>query len=436
MPSLSRFWGWAALALMLLPPAAEAQLAEAQPAAPDTTAVPLRLDALLGEVRAANPSLQAERLRAAALAERPAQVGALPDPVAGVVAQPFPVLTARGAQRSQWRLEQAVPFPGTRRLRREAAALGAEAAALEADALEADLVLDVKDAYYALYRAQAQAGLLEAFRIELRAFEDAATTRYEVGRGPQQAILKAQIERGRLALRLEALAAEAQSARARLARLTDQPADALAGRATLPGRALALAESGRLVEEALARRPEVEALEREAEQAERQIGLAKKAFWPDVTASATYFDIAETGVPPAATGRDALAVGLGVKVPLWRGRLRANLDEARLERERVERRREALRLRIRTQIADLQSRLARQQRQLLLLEETLLPQAETALEATLSAYGAGNTDFLDLLDAERTLLDLRLDRAETQARLLQTAAALERAAAADLFPGE
>ena len=68
-----------------------------------------------------------------------------------------------------------------------------------------------------------------------------------------------------------------------------------------------------------------------------------------------------------------------------------------------------------------------EKRQLALFRETLIPQAETSFESTLSAYNTGTASFLELLDAERTLFTLRLDEAATSARYLQTLAALERA---------
>ena len=95
----------------------------------------LSLDALLAEVEASNPSLRAARLEADALATVGDQVGALPDPTVSVTAFPYPLVTALGAQRTQWRIEQMLPWPGTLALRERAADLGAEAAGFEADAL-------------------------------------------------------------------------------------------------------------------------------------------------------------------------------------------------------------------------------------------------------------------------------------------------------------
>ena len=57
----------------------------------------------------------------------------------------------------------------------------------------------------------------------------------------------------------------------------------------------------------------------------------------------------------------------------------------------------------------------------------LSPQAETTLQATLSAYTTDRTDFLDLLDAERMLFSLETGYEDTFARYLKITAALERA---------
>lgn len=385
----------------------------------------LRLETLLSKVAEANPRLRAAHLRAEELSYEPEQAGALPDPTAGITYQPRPLLTARGYQRTQWQVSQQIPFPGKRRLRSEIAALGAEVASAEASVLGQDLVFQVGKAYYELYRAQEQARLIRTFQRQLESFEEAATTRYEVGEGSQQAILKAQIEQERLALRLQQIAAERRSALESLGRLTGQPRLNAADTTIEAAPPAVPAEKAGLAA-ARSARPEVQALRRTEEQAERRIALARRAFWPDFTLGARYFDLGAADLSPAMTGRDALALSVGVKIPLWLGKQRARLEEAQVQRRRAAARLDALRLEIQTDLADVRSRLQRQERQLELLTETLIPQAETALEATLSAYSAGRTNFLDLLDTERTLFQLQMEREATYARHLTTRARLVR----------
>ncbi len=416
------FWSGMVILLGLCPASAFGQ----EPASSDTLRI-LDLPALLAELAENNPALEAARLDAEALGTRRRQVSGLPDPTFMVSYQPWPVGTARGTQRTQWRVEQQLPYPGKRALRGEIADLSAEVAAFEAHTVVQDLQLAVKQAYFDLYRIQEIDRLIASFQGQLRDFEEAAATRYEVGAGTQQAILKAQLERNRLDLRREQLAEQRQSAQQQLARLLDRPdAASFSGTVRVEPPAAGL-DTTRLLPLALAQRPEAQALRYADQRAGLQIDLARRAFRPDFAFSLTYFDIAEADVPASADGRDALALGVGVKVPLWRAKLKAGLEEAQVKKRQTSLRVEALETAFRTQIEDLLSRHERQQRRLDLFDRALIPQAETTLEATLSAYTTGRTDFLDLLDAERTLFNLRLDQTETYTRYLKTTAALERA---------
>lgn len=388
----------------------------------------LHLDSLLQAAERANPSLQAARLRTEARALREPQASALPDPIVQSTGHLYPIVTARGPQRSQWQVRQSIPFPGKRDLRGEVAALGADVAKAEAEALVQDLALRIETAYYELYRVQRREELIRAFEEELRQFESAASTRYEVGDGSQQSILKAQVERGRLEMQRENLRADQESALQSLARLTgrsgfeapDRPVE-VTGPAKLQG----VGET--IGEEAAEDRPEAKALRHRIEQAESETALARRAFWPDFTVGVQYTDVRRGDLTPTMTGRDAFNFSVGVSIPLWRGKQEARLEEAQVERRQAAAELEDFRLQVRSEVRDLRERLRRQQRQLRLLDERLLPQAETSLEATLSAYKAGRTDFLDLLDAERTLFKLRMDREDAHARALQTAAKLEHA---------
>jgi outer membrane protein TolC len=350
----------------------------------------------------------------------------LPDPTVGGTVFPLLVVTARGEQRTQWRVQQSVPFPGTRALRREVAELGGDVASADAAALEQTLALRIRQAYYTLVRVQAHERHIRRFQADLEQFEQVAIAQCEVGEEGQSAVLKVQIERQRLQTRLEGLAAERQSAVQTLARLTGR--EGLAQRdATVSVPAQPEGEATAFGD-ALDRRPEPRRLRRRIEQSEREVDLAQKEQWPDFTVGAQYFDIAGADLTPTMTGRDALALSVGVKVPLWRGKQEATIREAQTERRRAETELEAFRLEVRTRLADLRQQMDRQQRQLALLDETLLPKAETALETALSAYRTGQADFLDLLDAERTLFQLRLQRASVFAGLLKTQAERERTA--------
>ena len=407
-----------ARAVLLACLAALAVPARAQ--APDT----LRLDAVLDAVYADNPTLAAARLDARALARRGDQVGALPDPTASVMVAPYPILTARGTQRSQWRVEQMLPWPGTLGLRRDAADAAAEAARLGADQAALDLARDATRAYADLVHTQEAADVVRSFQARLDAFAEAAAVRYEVGRGPQGAILQVQLEGQRLAERLIDLDRQRDAAVQTLARVLDRPGLTV-GRVVTPPAALPDADD--LDALALDLRPEVAVAQARIDQAEIDVALAERAYYPDLGVGIVYTDIAEADAPPTATGRDALGLMASVRIPLGRDRLRAGVQEAQLRQQAAEVRLEATQTAIQTDLADALSDARRAAEAVALYRDTLLPLSLTTVESALAGYTTGAVDFLAFLDAERARFQIQLGLVDARARLLDASADLARA---------
>ena len=399
--------------------AAAAPHARAQ--APDT----LRLDAVLGALYADNPTLQAARLDARALARRGDQVGALPDPTASVMVAPYPILTARGTQRSQWRVEQMLPWPGTLGLRRDAADAAAEVARIGADVTALDLAQRATRAYADLVRTQQAAEIVRSFQARLDAFAEAAAVRYEVGRGPQGAILQVQLERQRLAERLIDLAQQRDRAVQSLARVLDRPGLTVSDRVVTPTPALPTDLD--LDALALSLRPEVAQAQARIDQAEADVALARAAYRPDLGVGVVYTDVAPADAPPTATGRDALGLMASVRIPLGRDRIRAGVDEARLRQQAAQARLQATQTAVQADVADALSDARRAAETVALYETTLLPQSLTTVESALAGYTTGTVDFLAFLDAERARFQIQLGLVDARARLLDAAAALARA---------
>lgn len=387
---------------------------------PHDTSRVLSLEAILEDILANNPSLRALRLGAEALATRPEQASALPDPEVMVGYRPLGLDAAADAV-PNLRVQQMVPFPGKRALRGEAAAYEAQSAAAHAEVLAEDLELQAKLAYYHLYHIQRHDRHVQHFQESLRGFEEAAAIRYEVGRGTQQAILKAQLERNTLARERLKLAEMRREALEVLARLTNRPdLIAQAGEVVVAPPDVRV-DSLHAADVAVALRAEMAALEADERLAETQVALARKEFMPDFSIEAGFMDMG--GMSHLG---NRFMIGGGITVPLQQGRREAALQEARLRREQVEAEQEALRIEIRTRANELMNRLREEARALTLYEETLIPQAESTLEATLSAYTTGQVDFIDLLDAERMRFELHIEKERTYLSYLQSTAELER----------
>lgn len=385
----------------------------------------LDLSTLLETIQANNPNLRASRLEADVQSLRRSQVASLPDPQFDFTYQPYPLFTARGSQRSQWRLEQTIPFPGKLSLKGDIADFGAEIAKYESLTFEQDLLYEAKRAYYELYRIQHHQRVIETFQNRLNDFEENATTQYVLGTGMQQAILKAQLEGTSLMQRQVSLKQMQRSATETLSRLLNIPFGEIEiEELEVPN--IQLPNEETLLKTALQRRPEARALGVAADRSDSQIALAKKEYLPDFGLHITYFDVGSENIPTSATGRDAFGIGFSMNIPIWRGRLKARLSESQIKNNQVRDRIEGLDTSLRTHIADLVSQLTQEKEQLKLFQEALIPQAEITRQATLSAYATGRTSFLDLLDAERMLFSLQTGYGDSFARYMKAFAALER----------
>ena len=398
----------------------------AQQHVPIDTLRVVRLDQLLEAVPVYNADLRASRLKSDALYLKSPQVSSWPDPTVGMTYLPGPIYTARGTQRWQIKVEQPIPFPGKLGLKEQIADLNAVIDSFGTDAFEDNLILQAKLAYFEVYRLQQQESLIHEFQDKLRDFESIAATQYEVGRGMQQAIVKAQLERNTLSTKVLDLSWQRRSAIETLTELVNQPVS-LPTPVILDSRALQLPvlDVNKLLVVALKHRPESMALDSSIERADMSIDLAGKMFYPDFSVGASYFGVTKSDIPPGADGKNAFAIGFSVKLPLWRGKLNARLEETQVNRARVDAGIESLVVGFRTRIADLVSRIHEDKRQMELYKNVLIPQAETTLEATLSAYTTGGTDFLNLLDAERMLFMVHTGYEDIYTRQLKTIAMLE-----------
>jgi outer membrane protein TolC len=87
---------------------------------------------------------------------------------------------------------------------------------------------------------------------------------------------------------------------------------------------------------------------------------------------------------------------------------------------------EAVALAIETHLDEALHEIEQHDNQLDLLRHALLPQAEAARQAAITAYASGRSSFLDLLEAERASFGLRVEYEETYVDYLLAYAVLER----------
>jgi outer membrane protein, heavy metal efflux system len=94
---------------------------------------------------------------------------------------------------------QELPYPGKRQLKGQAADAAAEVQHAQIGVLQASIAEQIKTAYFRLGYLQQTLALLESSRTTLSQVIDSEVARYSAGQGSQMEVLKAQLERTKLA---------------------------------------------------------------------------------------------------------------------------------------------------------------------------------------------------------------------------------------------
>jgi len=372
------------------------------------------LRAILEEVLARNPEVGSLAARARATEQRPAQARALPDPQAAVTAYLLTPESRVGPQRGMLALSQRFPWFGKLDLREKSAVLDAAAARARLEARRLALVTEARTAYHELAFIDAEARVTGEDRDTLEHYEEVARSRYAAGMGLQQGIIKLQAEITRDETRLLEIARRRAGVVAALNAMRDRPESMEMPAVTLEPPQETTLDVASLVAIARTERPELAASSAEVERASVLTDLAHKEFSPDLTLGLTYTlvdprdDPAGRMNPPEDNGQDVLGLTAAVNLPLWRHRLSAGVQESVESRTAAEESRRQVMVGIQREIDDLASRIPLIQSQRRLIEDVLQVQSRESLRSAEAAYAAGTVNALDLLDAERVLLDVRI----------------------------
>jgi len=401
----------------------------------DHTATPFDLPALHEESTLAdylayaalnNPGLEAAFNRWKAALERVPQVRSLPDPRFNYGYFIREVETRVGPQRHKVGLSQMFPWFGKLELRGDVALEAANAERQRYEAAKLDLFYQVKRAYYEYYYLGRAIAVTEE-NIQLVTYLEAvARTKYAAGAPTHAAVIKAQVELGRLEDQLRTLRDLVQPVTAELNAALNRPSGA-----PLPIPKSIAEEGVSISDEQLfawlkERNPQLKAIDSMAAKEKAAVDLAKKNYFPDITVGVDYIETDSALMPGTRdSGKDPVVGMISVNLPIWRDKYRAAEREAkaRYEASLSERSDRENTLVARLQMALYGFRDA--ERKIALYRDALIPKAEQSLNVTQQAYETGRADFLDLIDAQRVLLDFELSYERALANRAQRLAEIE-----------
>jgi outer membrane protein TolC len=413
--------------------------AEAPEPGPGEAVAELPADAglpeLLAWAEAHDAGLRAAYRSWEASLERVPQARNLPDPRFTWVYFIEPVETRVGPQRNRFGLSQTFPFFGKLGFRGEMAVHDANAAAACYEEARRQLRYRVTRSWNEYWLLGRSLAITRENVQLLKHLESVALASYSAGRAPHAAVIKAQIELGRLEDRLRTLEDRRSSVLAQLNADLGRPATApLDWPDELP-QSPDPPPDDELHDLLVENNPELAALAAERERESAAVALSGRSGLPDLTLGVEYIDTGEARMPNVSdSGKDAIMAMASVNIPLWFGKYGAEKEEARAREASAAGKREDREQQLLADLERVGFGLRDALRRIDLYEHTLLPKARQSVGVLEDAFTAGRADFLDLVDAQRTLLEFELALERASADRTTLAAELEMILGIDLRP--
>ncbi len=422
------------------------------------------LDDYLAYAALNNPGLEAAFNRWKAALERVVQEKSFPDPRFTYRYFIRAVETRVGPQKEALGLSQMFPWFGKLELRGSVAAEAAQAARQQYENEKLKLFFELKDAFYEYYYLGKAIDVVQENLELVEYLESVARTRYKNASTGHPDVIRAQVELGKLEDQLNSLRDLLVPEVARLNAVLNRPTDAaFVLPQSLPDERSTFTDDD-VLNWLSQDSPVLRALDHEVKRARHAVDLARKNYYPDLTLGVDYTEVgaATRSSPqglanPAAlrsasrvtggmgdlidayalgrsfsagsrsgdSGQDIWMASLSMNIPIWRGKYAAGEREARARylaaiSARAQRENALTSVVQRTLFEHRDA-----DRKIALYRDVLVPKAMESIRSTETAFRAGAASFLDMVDAERTLLEFKLSFERALANRAQRLAELE-----------
>ncbi len=306
---------------------------------------------------------------------------------------------------------------GKRSARISAAEKGRELAQAQLSVTRAEVRSNVISAFFAVLIAQERIKLASGSVDIAKKGSVAAARRVAAGKISPVEETKAKVEQANAELELDNANAELRSARTALAALwgnsVPQFTEAQGNLDTLPARP-GLSEL--LIE--LEHSPLVLADQIELDRRQALVGVERSRQYPDVTVSVG-------AKRDNSANRNMAVLGVSIPLPIF-DRNQGNLYEALRRADKAQDELLANRVRLTTEMQQASTELTVSRQSAQTLKTTILPASEQAYNAAVRGFDAGKFNFLDVLDAQRTLFQARIRYLDVLAKLYQSTTTIDR----------
>jgi outer membrane protein TolC len=388
----------------------------------------LSLSEAIAEALKNNPEIQAVKNKVESARARSKQATYLEDPELNMEAWGVPLnhpVKYRSANPLIIGVRQKLPFFGKLGLKGEMAVQDVRMAQEELRAKEQEVLAKVKTAYADYFMTTKSVEIYKELLELIRHTGATAEGLYQVGRAPQQDVIKALLERTDLLNKLTWAERDLLISQAKLNTLLSRRPESPVGLPRELDVRSVSTQFAQLEKLTTEQRPELRALESSVSKSETAIQLAERnRKYPDFMVGLQYW------VAPDQSPRHMYAPMLTLTIPFspWtKGKHDYEIEEALAERQVAKANLAAMKNIALLEVREASAKVAAALKSVSIYRDGLLPQTEQSFQAAVAAYQTGGVNFMTLLDAQRTIRDVRMGYYKALVDYEQSRAELERA---------
>jgi cobalt-zinc-cadmium efflux system outer membrane protein len=393
----------------------------------------LLLSQAVDEALKNNPEIHALKSKLESARARGGQATYLEDPELNMEAWGIPLnhpVKYRSANPLIIGMRQKLPFFGKLVLKGEMAVQEVRIAEEELRAKEQEVLSKVKAAYADYFMTSKSVEIYKELLDLTRHTSTTAEGLYRVGKTPQQDVIRALLEQTELLNKLTSAERDLLISQAKLNTLLSRRPDFYVGLPLESELKSVPSPVAQLEKIAIEQRPEVRALESSISKSETALQLAERnRKYPDFMVGLQYW------VAPDQRPRHMYAPMVTLTIPFspWtKGKHDYEIQEALAEREAAKASLAATKNMALLELREAFSKLEAATKSVSFYRDGLLPQAEQSFQAAVAAYQTGGVNFMTLLDAQRTIRDVRMGYYKALVDYEQSRADLERAVGKEL----
>ncbi|MBN2009451.1 TolC family protein [candidate division KSB1 bacterium] len=368
----------------------------------------LNLDQMINEALKNNPEYISFQHQWHATEAQIPQAGALPDPTLGFALANLPVNSFAFDQEpmtgKKISLMQMFPFPGKLGTKQDIADYQAQVVGKQVEEAGNMLIKNVKSAYFTIFILDKSIEIVERNKGLMQQFVQVAETKYSVGKGLQQDVLKAQVEVSKLTDKLISLQQKRTSVALRLNTLLNRdinsPVPKLADFEPTPFQLSieAVQDLG------TNHRPLLTSWQFMVEKSKSATKLARMNYLPDISVGVAYTQ--RNDLSSGMKMYDFFSTEVNVSVPLYFFKKQSKqIEETQLTANSIEDRYQQVKNEIQFQIEDAFNELHKNATLIDLYKTGIILQATQALKSAQSGYQVDKVDFLTLLNNQVTLFN-------------------------------